>query len=55
MASYLENKQFAEEIFPCYPLDDAIEWIKSYLLPEDVFDPKQLKDWAEGNGYVKED
>lgn len=33
-------------------LDDAIEWIKSNLNPEDVFNAKDLRQWADENDYV---
>lgn len=35
-------------------LDQAIEWIKYNLTPEDVFSTKDLEAWAESNGYKKE-
>jgi len=33
-------------------LEDAVEWIKSNLNPEDVFDEKDLRQWAEENDFV---
>lgn len=35
-------------------LDEAISWIGSNLEPDDVFSDKDLSQWAESNGYVKE-
>jgi hypothetical protein len=35
-------------------LDIAISWIGSNLDPDDVFSTKDLENWAESNGYVKE-
>lgn len=35
-------------------LDNAIDWISSNMNPDEVFDEKSLKEWAESNGYVKE-
>lgn len=55
MASSFENKQFAEAILPAWPLDEAIDWIKANLSPEDVFDFEQLKAWAEDCGFVEKD
>lgn len=56
MAGYKENKDFAESILQQYPLDDAVDWIKKNLCPEDVFDDDALKtwaeDWASNNGYI---
>ena len=33
-------------------LYEAIEWITSNLSPEDVFDEKDLRRWADENDYV---
>lgn len=35
-------------------LDAAIFWIRQNLEPEDIFSEKQLSNWAEANGYIKE-
>jgi len=35
-------------------LDTAVEWIRDYLQPEDVFNQDTLADWAEDNGFIKE-
>ncbi len=35
-------------------LDEAIEWIGGNLNPDDVFSEKDLRNWAESNGYIKE-
>ncbi len=35
-------------------LQEAIDYISSNLDPDEVFDEKDLKNWAENNGYVKE-
>lgn len=36
-------------------LDNAIDWIADQLDPDDVFSEKKLEQWAESNGYKKED
>ncbi len=54
MADRKKNDAFWEEMRPSYPLDDAIEWIKNNLSPEDVFSEKDLDQWAEENEYTKE-
>jgi hypothetical protein len=33
-------------------LDNAIDWIKNNLDPDDVFTEKQLEKWALSNGYA---
>ena len=35
-------------------LQDAIEWIKKNLDPEDVFSTTDLEKWAESEGYSKQ-
>ena len=35
-------------------LDAAIEFISKTLTPSEVFTTKELCEWAENNGYVKE-
>lgn len=35
-------------------LDAAIDFIRDELDPEDIFSTKQLEQWAESNGYIKE-
>lgn len=48
-----ERIEFAKEVFSKDALDDAIEWIKANLSPEDVFDRATLVEWAEDNDFVK--
>ena len=55
MASHKLNKMFSEHILPRYPLDEAIDWIRANLTPEDVFYSLELIDWALDNGFVKRD
>lgn len=35
-------------------LDTAISFIGSNFNPQDVFSDKDLENWAENNGYIKE-
>lgn len=51
MPTVRQNTDFGERLMPPWPLDDAIEWIKGNLEPADVFEEKQLIDWAEAGGY----
>ncbi len=55
MASYSENKMFAEEILQRYPLDTAIDFIQTTMEPEDVFSDFKLSEWAIDNGFVKKE
>ena len=54
MATYAENEKFKRDIWPNYPLDDAIDWIANNLSPEDVFSEEQLQEWALDHGFVEE-
>jgi hypothetical protein len=53
MANVTQNKKFSEMLLPQYPLDEAIEWIKSNLEPEDVFGFDRLNAWASANGFIE--
>ena len=44
-----ERQDFIKTVMPHDLLDDAIEWIKDELQPEEVFDASELADWAEDN------
>ena len=55
MASYKENKDFSESVLPYNLLDEGIDFIQSRLAPSEVFDEDTLIEWAEDNGYFKED
>jgi hypothetical protein len=37
-----------------FSLEDATEWIRKNLPPEEVFEQKDLERWAEENGFIKE-
>ena len=37
------------------PVDIVVEWVQKHLNPDDVFDENQLAEWAEENGFVKEE
>lgn len=54
MATYTQEKAFIGAIISSDLLDNAIDWIKSNMSPDDVFDQKVLESWAEENKYVKE-
>lgn len=49
MLTFNENRNFLEYLTPAHPLDTALEWIKSNLRPEDVFDKSELEEWAIDN------
>lgn len=55
MATYNENKDFLRAMIPEDLLDEAIDWINDHMEPEEVFKNSALEDWAEENGFVKEE
>lgn len=55
MASYAQNKDFAEMILTTYPLDAAIDYVQKNMNPGDVFEERDLIRWAEQNGYIKDE
>lgn len=48
-----QNRDFAEELLPHYPLDTALEWIARNMDPADVFAEDKLEAWAEGAGFTR--
>lgn len=57
-----EEKDFAEIMrdsvdevkMSSMSLTNAIDWISKKMNPEEVYSDKQLSEWAEGNGYLKQ-
>lgn len=62
MPSTRQDKEFAEEmeqnldkiVMSNTSLDSAIDWISRNLNPDDVFSEKDLLNWAEINGLIKQ-
>jgi len=54
MATIINERSFKEAVVG-EMLDASIDWIQGNLNPEDVFKESQLEDWAERNGFVKQD
>ena len=57
MTSYREDEKYLKDvIIPSLDsslLGSAITWISKNLVPEDVFEPKELEEWARENGFFK--
>ena len=51
--SIKENQNFIDGVLNQDLLDCAVVWIVDNLLPEDVFDPGVLSEWAFENGFRK--
>lgn len=54
MTTDRQDKEFVSSIISRTLLEDAIEWIKNNMTPEDVFNSSELSDWALSNGFVRE-
>lgn len=54
MVTRRDEENFKEAITKDSLLSESIEWIKSNLSPEQVFDDEKLADWSTDNGFVKE-
>ena len=52
--THATEKQFVEAVTDSNMLHLAIQWIKTYLSPEDVFNDDELAQWATDNGFVEE-
>jgi hypothetical protein len=35
--------------------DEVIDYIKNHFRPEDIFEDADLEDWANNNGFIKEE
>lgn len=54
MISWGDNKNFVDSVLGSNVLEDAVEWIKNNLSPEEVFSEDDLIQWALENGFTKE-
>lgn len=53
MTSDRQDKAFVEYLISSALLEDAIDWVKSNMEPEDVFSTQQLSEWAINSDFVK--
>ena len=51
MTTAAQDRRFLDEIVGTGLLENAIEWIKDNLEPDEVFDEKDLDRWAQENNY----
>ena len=50
-----QDSNFINEMFSSTLLEQAMQFIADNFEPEDIFEEDILKQWAEDNGYIKED
>lgn len=55
MTTQTEKTKFRDMLISDDALENSIDWIKLNLAPDEVFDDCALDEWAENNGYVKEE
>lgn len=55
MATRSENEKAMKAILPEYMLDEFIDWITGNMPVEDVYEVRDLEQWASDNGWIKED
>jgi len=52
-----QDREFLDDVFEFLRndglLEKTIDWIAGNLNPDDVFSERDLKSWADENGYVK--
>lgn len=54
MPSTKDNEKFRDSLFIGKSLlDDALDWIRENMQPDEVFGDNELSEWAEENGFVK--
>lgn len=46
MTTSSQDRAFIESLLPSSLLEQAVEWIKNNMSPEDVFDDNNLQTWA---------
>jgi hypothetical protein len=50
-----QRHEFEQEMYGDDPLEKALDWIRANLRLEDVFEVRELVEWAEDNGFVREE
>jgi len=53
MPTAKQDYDFINYIIPKSILDEALDWMRANLSPEDVFSTSDLERWAESEGYIK--
>lgn len=50
-----QDSNFINEMFSTTLLEQAMQFIVDNFEPEDIFEEDVMKQWAEDNGYIKEE
>ena len=50
-----QDSNFINEMFSSTLLEQAMQFIADNFEPEDIFEEDVMKQWAEDNGYIKEE
>ena len=54
MTTAAQDREFIADVISYDLLEKTIVWIRGNMSPEDVFTDKDLRFWAENNGYVED-
>ncbi len=50
-----QDASFLSEVISNTLLEEAIDWIRSNMEPDEVFEEDELREWAQNNGFVEEE
>ena len=50
----VQERDFIAALIPCSLLDEAVDWFASNLNPGEIFPVRDLREWAEENGFVED-
>ena len=50
-----QDSNFISEMFSSTLLEQAMQFIADNFEPEDIFEEDVMKEWANENGYIKEE
>lgn len=50
-----QDRKFIADVIQSNLLEDAIQHIKDNFTVEEIFGKEPLEEWAEENGYIKEE
>ena len=50
-----QDQRFIDDVLSRTLLEESINWIADNIIPEEVFPEYKLAEWANDNGYIKEE
>jgi hypothetical protein len=55
MTTAKQDNEFIGAVIPCTLLETAIDWIRSNMYPDEVYEKFELEEWAKDNGFVEDE